>query len=126
MHRIYMHLPIVDDEPSLYLRTQYSIIYIEMRRMVPAMFFRKNVYSQNGEDGVLRELLRRFPSRTYWACEFGTLDGKQYSNTFRLVEQEGYNAVYIEQDDTSFQMLLKTCSEYPKVLPLHRSVGYEG
>jgi hypothetical protein len=97
-----------------------------MKRLAPAMMFRKNIYSQNGEDGILQELLRRLPSRTYWACEFGTLDGKEYSNTFRLVEREGYNAVYIEQDDAYYKQLLTTCKDYPTILPLHRSVGYEG
>jgi hypothetical protein len=97
-----------------------------MRRIPPALSFRKNIYSQNGEDGILQELLRRFPSRTYWVCEFGAMDGKKYSNTFRLVEQGGYNAVFIEQSPQSYTELLRTCSNYPTIVPINRSVGYEG
>jgi len=97
-----------------------------MSRLAPALAFRKNVYSQNGEDGIIQELLRRFPSRTYWVCEFGTLDGIQYSNTFKLIEQGGYNAVYIESDRKSYQQLLETCSKQPTIIPINREVGYEG
>lgn len=92
----------------------------------PALEFRANVYSQGGEDGILQELLRRIPSRTFWVCEFGTLDGTEYSNTFRLVEQGGYNAIYIEKDATQYQKLLATCARYPSIVPLNRSVESEG
>lgn len=97
-----------------------------MNRLAPALSFRKNIYSQNGEDGVVQELLRRITDRTYWACEFGTLDGKDYSNTLQLVERAGYNAVYIEQDDEFYKQLLQTCAGYPTIIPLKRSVGYVG
>ena len=81
----------------------------------PALVFRRNVYSQNGEDGILRELLNRLPSPTNWVCEFGVLDGKEYSNTFRLIEQKGYNAVYIESDSENYNQLLNLCKKYPTV-----------
>jgi hypothetical protein len=77
--------------------------------------YRKNVYSQNGEDGILAELLWRIPDRSGWVCEFGACDGKRFSNTFRLVEQEGYEAVYIECDPSTTDSLLKTANEYPKI-----------
>lgn len=97
-----------------------------MRRTPPALLYRKNVYSQGGEDGVLEELLRRLPSRTNWVCEFGATDGTMYSNTFRLVKERGVNAVYIEADATSFQSLLKTAERYPTILPFHRTVTVSG
>jgi hypothetical protein len=97
-----------------------------MNRVPPALFYRKNVYSQNGEDGVLAELLRRMPDRTQWVCEFGAADGKLYSNTFRLVESEDYSAVYIEADSALFEKLCQTAAEHPNILPLHRTVGSAG
>lgn len=78
--------------------------------------YRSNTYSQNGEDGILAELLRRLPSRTKWVCEFGACDGKRLSNTFRLVEREGYSAVYIECNESG--ELLETAAEHPTIYPI--------
>jgi len=97
-----------------------------MRRLPPALLYRKNVHSQGGEDGVIGELLRRLPTRTNWVCEFGTLDGVQYSNTFRLVQEQGVHAVYIEADATFFKSLQETCASYPTILPIHKTVMIEG
>ena len=34
--------------------------------------FKKNVYSQNGEDGILEEILKKLDLRKNgWCCEFG-------------------------------------------------------
>jgi len=96
-----------------------------IKRSVPALALRKNVFSQNGEDGIFQELLRRIQSPSGWLCEFGAWDGKEYSNTFKLV-QEGYNAVYIEGREDYFQLLLKTCQDYPSIVPIHAMVGFEG
>ena len=42
--------------------------------------FRRNVYSQNGEDGVLDEIFRRLSKNSGWFCEFGAWDGRYGSN----------------------------------------------
>lgn len=96
-----------------------------IKRRVPALAYRMNVYSQNGEDGIFQELLRRNKNLSYWVCEFGAWDGKECSNTFHLVKQ-GYNAVYIEGNEDYFQDLLKTCKKYPQIRPIHAMVAYEG
>jgi hypothetical protein len=88
--------------------------------------YRQNVYSQNGEDGVLRELLHQIPNPTKWACEFGAADGTLYSNTFRLVKSEGYSAVYIEANDALFEKLRGTVEAYPSILPFHKTVATSG
>jgi len=96
-----------------------------IKRSIPALAYRKNVYSQNGEDGIFQELLRRIENPSNWVCEFGAWDGKQCSNTFHLVKQ-GYNAIYIEGREDYFQDLLKTCEEYPRIRPIHTMVAHEG
>lgn len=92
----------------------------------PALRYRQNVYSQNGEDGILRELLRRVPNPTKWVCEFGAMDGKAYSNTFRLVKTLGYSAVFIECNPTFFETLLQTAREHPSIVPILKTVEPEG
>lgn len=45
-----------------------------------------NVYSQNGEDGIIKECLKRMNKTTGTACEFGAADGFFCSNTANLKE----------------------------------------
>jgi hypothetical protein len=82
--------------------------------------FGANVYSQNGEDGIIGELLRRMrimngPER--WCVEFGAWDGVKFSNTFSLV-QHGWRAVYIEGNGTKFKDLVATSMDNPSIVPL--------
>ena len=75
------------------------------------MFFdnlKKNIYSQNGEDGIIEYLLDKIEDKDYWCCEFGAWDGQHLSNTFNLVSNRNYNAVYIEGDESKYQDLLNT------------------
>ena len=60
--------------------------------------FRNNIYSQNGEDGIIdqiNKLLGFNNNSNYWCVEFGAWDGVHLSNTYNLV-RNGWNAVYIE------------------------------
>lgn len=54
-------------------------------------------YSQNGEDGLIAECLRRLDIKRGICCEFGAADGKQFSNTALLIDQ-GWTGVMIEAD----------------------------
>tara|TARA_Y100000590_G_scaffold163865_1_gene187828 strand:- start:275 stop:1096 length:822 start_codon:yes stop_codon:yes gene_type:complete len=85
--------------------------------------FKKNVYSQNGEDGILQELLKKLRlEKNGWCCEFGAWDGKVGSNTFNLVRNFNFNAVYIESDKKKFKDLKKTESKYPNILAINKAI----
>ena len=51
--------------------------------------FRKNNYSQNGEDGIIKEIIKRLKldknPNNNWCVEFGAWDGIYLSNTYNLV-----------------------------------------
>ena len=99
-----------------------------MKKKIKLIEYRKNVYSQNGEDGVLEEIFKRInvasSNNEKWCVEFGAWDGKHLSNTFHLVEQ-GWNADYIEGDKEKYQDLLETVKQYPKIKPINAMVGFE-
>lgn len=119
----FAHHPVCQITPPFGSETDGPAYFV--KRSVPALAYRRNIYSQNGEDGILAELLPRLPSKSEWVCEFGAWDGKQCANTFALVER-GFNAVYIEARDDYFQDLLKTCESHPNIVPIHTMVDYEG
>lgn len=86
--------------------------------------FKKNVFSQNGEDGILEEIIKKIsdvPIEQLHCVEFGAWDGKQFSNTFNLVMQ-GSRAVYIEGSKVKFKDLLETAKEFKKIIPINAFV----
>ena len=89
--------------------------------------YRKNVFSQNGEDGVLLEILKRLKlkSKNKWCCEFGAWDGIHGSNTFNLVKNLDYKAVYIEGDKKRFKDLVSTSKKFPKIICFNNYVNHK-
>jgi hypothetical protein len=76
--------------------------------------YAKNVYSQNGEDGILEEIFRLLGvhnSTDSWCVEFGAWDGKHLSNTFNFVTQ-GWSSVMIEGDSGRFESLVQTSKDF--------------
>lgn len=85
----------------------------------PLNSYNKNKYSQNGEDGIIAEILLRLRISSGRFCEFGAWDGIHLSNTYSLAEA-GWSGVYIEGDAEKYKDLVNTCSKLPgqKVLPI--------
>jgi hypothetical protein len=93
--------------------------------MPPLNVFEENIHSENGEDGVIGEILRRLAiadDDSRWCVEFGAWDGVYLSNTFALVEK-GWNAVYIEGDTEKFRDLLGTVELHPRIVPMNEFVS---
>ena len=87
--------------------------------------FSYNIYSQNGEDGVIEAIIKKLNLENElenWCVEFGAWDGRHLSNTFNLITK-GWNAVYIEGDKNRFKDLLNTVKKYPKIIPLNNFVS---
>lgn len=96
------------------------------RNISPIDEYKKNIYSQNGEDGIIQHILSTLgivDPKNMWVVEFGAWDGKHLSNTFSLVEK-GANAVYIEGDTKKYKDLSKTCQSYGNIIPINAFVGY--
>jgi hypothetical protein len=85
--------------------------------------YKKNIHSQNGEDGIIEELLKRLGISGGWVCEFGAWDGIHLSNTFALIEK-GFSGVYIEGDVEKYNDLLRTCSVHKNIVPVRKFVSH--
>lgn len=80
-----------------------------------------NVFSQNGEDGIIEETIKRIYHRgkgidpflpRYTAVEFGAADGKYCSNIYNLTKSfaagsHGWNLYCFEADRTLYYELLE-------------------
>lgn len=90
--------------------------------------YKKNFFSQNGEDGIIIELLKRIDlKKNYqkWCCEFGAWDGIHGSNTFNLVKNYNYNAVYIEGNSKRFKDLVETKKKFSKIRAFNYYVNWK-
>ena len=66
--------------------------------------YRRNVYSQNGEDGVVAELVRRVGLEPSWTCDVGAWDGRYGSNCYALVKR-GWPCLMIEANPRKYEYL---------------------
>jgi hypothetical protein len=113
---------IVSEQPArVYDRATSSLLERDPQRkkvqMSSLRIYKKNIYSQNGEDGVLEEILRRLDLRTGSFVEFGAWDGKYLSNTYYLLEK-GWSGVYIEGDKEKFQALVHNMERFSQHVEL--------
>ena len=83
--------------------------------------FRENIYSANGEDGIIRKLFSDLNITDGIVCEFGASDGLSDSNTAALWKQN-YQAILLESDGGRFDGLKKNTSEHD-VECIHVAVG---
>jgi hypothetical protein len=79
------------------------------------------VFSQNGEDGVLAEILGRIGVGGRTFVEFGVQDGSEGTTVF-LAHVLGWSGVYLEADDGAFEALARRFSANPRVRTLHAAV----
>ena len=86
--------------------------------------YKKNVYSQHGEDGVIKKILDILPDTNSWCVEFGAWDGVFLSNTANLIKNYEYSAVLIEGSVEKYNELLKNYADNKKVVALNKFVGF--
>jgi hypothetical protein len=83
-----------------------------------------NVFSQNGEDGILARVLDLLPDTDGWCVEFGAWDGQHLSNTCNLIQERDYAGVLIEADRKKYFELSERYADNPKITALNRFVGF--
>jgi hypothetical protein len=79
------------------------------------------VFSQNGEDGVLAEILHRIGVAGGGFVEFGIQDGSEGTTVF-LAQVLGWPGVYLEADAAAYAALERRYAATPRVRTLHAAV----
>jgi hypothetical protein len=85
---------------------------------------KKNIFSQNGEDGAIEAIFSKIGIKYYACCEFGAWDGIYLSNCRKLI-LEGWKAVMIEGDAGKYGELKKIYAKNDKVIPINAFVDIE-
>jgi hypothetical protein len=82
-------------------------------------------HSQNGEDGIVRELVRQLEiTSPGYFVEFGTGNGRDMSNTLYLAE-DGWTGLWIEQNQASYVEMKALADSMPgKVHGVYGTVGF--
>ncbi len=83
--------------------------------------FELRVFSQNGEDGVLAEILRRIGVGGRTFAEFGVQDGSEGTTVF-LAQVLGWSGAYLEADPDAYAALERRFSANPRVRTVHAAV----
>jgi len=89
--------------------------------------YSEKIYSQFGEDGLIKEILNRIESKNLdkWCVEFGARDGISDSNAHNLIKNHGYKAVLIEGDKKYFKKLCKNFVS-DKIIKLNKFIDFHG
>jgi hypothetical protein len=88
--------------------------------------YKKKVFSQWGEDGIIEEILKRLKDVSdKQCCEFGAWDGKFLSNTYNLIANHNYEAILIEADIKLFNLLNINFPE-KKIIKINKFVNFTG
>ena len=84
-------------------------------------------YSQNGEDGIIEEILNRsFSQKKINTVEFGAGDIEKNSNTFNLIKNKKVdNAIFIEIDIELHKKLIVLKNTFPSIIPINQKVEIE-
>lgn len=82
---------------------------------------KRNVFSQNGEDGVIDFIVESMRIENGICCEFGAWDGVHFSNTRSLL-LSGWSGVLIEADNEKYKILRKNYSKNKSVICLSEMV----
>ena len=87
--------------------------------------YKKNYFSQNGEDGVLEQIFKLLNISSGTFFEFGAADGVWCCNT-RTLLQKGWKGLYVEPDRANFERLLLNTSMFRNVVCRNQYVDVSG
>ena len=84
----------------------------------------KVIYSQNGEDGILEQILKELEIKNGTFCEFGCSDGVESSNTYNLIKNYNFSGIAIELDKSRCQKCIENYKSFSNVRVFYGAVLY--
>ena len=77
-------------------------------------FFEHRCRSQNGEDGILREIFSRIGTTNRYFVEFGVGDGSECNSAALALDQQ-WNGLQLEADPREFEQLAARYAPFPGI-----------
>ena len=74
-----------------------------------------NIYSQNGEDGIIEKLIDELNIVDGTFCEFGASDGITSSNTYNLIKNFNFSGLAIEADINKYQKCVENYKDFKNI-----------
>jgi len=93
--------------------------------MIKLNDYRRKVYSQTGEDGILEMIFQSLGIKNGHFCEFGASDGMSYCNT-RKLREEGWGGVLIEGNPNFIKELKNNLKDYKNIETIESFITCEG
>jgi len=91
----------------------------------PLLNYAYNVYSQNGEDGIIDRIIEVIGAKHKFCIEFGAWDGQYLSNCCNLVSHKYWSGAFIEGNPERFKDLAARYFHNQSVLCINSFVGLE-
>ena len=79
--------------------------------------YKKDIYSQCGEDGITLEIFKRLKVEKGWFVDVGAWDGRYLSNTCVFADKEWYG-IEIECDKRKLRSLISNFMGNPRIHPV--------
>lgn len=87
---------------------------------------KSNVTSGGGEDGIIEKIFTIIKGGDKWCVEFGAWNGKQFSNTHNLIQNNGWSGVAIEAEINKYKELVQNYKDNNKVICINKFINFEG
>lgn len=95
---------------------------IQKKRLaVPA--FRYNIFSQDGDDGIIEYALKKLPALPTYVLDIGANDGVTTSNSRLLISKYGWRGLLIEPFADAYRALMSLYQGNERVQLCNKAVG---
>ncbi len=109
-----------------FLKKIFYIILDKMgiqKRRLALPIFRYNVYSQDGDDGIIEFVIGKMVNTPCFVVDIGANDGITNSNSRLLIEKYHFKALLVEPFEEVFKNLKILYSNCPEIILSNHAVG---
>lgn len=94
-------IPVVESYRKFIAYLKFAVIwpFIKNKKINNINLFEQKIYSQNGEDGIIKIIFHKIGTINKFCVEFGVGDGRECNTRF-LIEKEGWN--YLHMDGNNY------------------------